>query len=116
MLYLCKRGEPTFSTNANGMAEATAFALGWSSPVLRRGMSARDVARMGEGTALRVITALAECFSAFPPREMWICAVPTGISRTFAEVRAAKEDLELALPELQFVGYSLKALLSSRSA
>jgi len=102
------------------MAEATAFALGWSSPVVRRGMSARDVARMGEGTALRVITALAECFSAFPPREMWICAVPTGISRTFAEVRAAKEDLELALPELQllsvFVGYSLKALLSSRSA
>ena len=90
MLYLCKRGEPTFSTNANGMAEATAFALGWSSPVLRRGMSARDVARMGEGTALRVITALAECFSAFPPREMWICAVATGIDRTFDEVRAAK--------------------------
>jgi hypothetical protein len=30
---------------------------GWSSPVVRRGMSARDVARMGEGTALRVFTA-----------------------------------------------------------
>lgn len=32
------------------------------------------------------------------------------IDRTIAEVRAAKEGLELALPELQFVVHSLKAL------
>ena len=38
--------------------------------------------------------------STFPPTEVWMCAAPTAIDRTIAEVRAAEEDLELALPEL----------------
>jgi hypothetical protein len=46
----------------------------------------------------------------FPQTETWMCPAPTTIDRIIQEVMAATQNSELALPELQFVLQSLKAL------